>query len=87
MDLGNGQRRVHYVTVAYEYALAIIVNDQTRPACTPAALFAHELLFERLVRLADEPMYSYRMQLLMLNGIAGWNSLRRDLREHTRRVM
>jgi len=41
------------MTVAYAYALAIIVNEQTRPACTPAAVCAPELLFERIVRLAD----------------------------------
>jgi serine/threonine protein kinase len=41
------------MTVAYEYALAIIVNNQTRPACTPAAVCAPELLFERLTRPVD----------------------------------
>jgi len=33
---------------AYEYALAIVVNEQTRPACTPAAVCAPELMFERI---------------------------------------
>ena len=41
------------MTVAYECALAIIVNDQTRPACTPAAVCAPELLFERIVHPPD----------------------------------
>ena len=41
------------MAVVYAYALAIIVNEQTRPACTPAAVRAPELLFERLVRPVD----------------------------------
>ena len=38
------------MTVTYEYALAIIVGEQARPACTPAAVCAPELMFERFVR-------------------------------------
>jgi serine/threonine protein kinase len=32
-----------------EYASAIIVGEQGRPACTPAAVCAPELMFERFV--------------------------------------
>jgi len=42
------------IIVAYEDALlAIIVNEQTRPACTPSAVCAPELMFERVVLPAD----------------------------------
>jgi len=33
--------------------LAIIVDEQIRPACTASAVFAPELLFERIVRPTD----------------------------------
>lgn len=34
---------------------AIVVDEQTRPSCTPAAVCAPELMFERVVRSVDPP--------------------------------
>ena len=56
MDFGSGQRqKVHTL---YEFLLnfcplAIIVDQQIRPACTASAVLAPELLFERIVRPTD----------------------------------
>ena len=41
------------MTVSNDTALAIFEDEQTRPACTPAAVCAPELMFERVVRPAD----------------------------------
>ena len=46
------------MTVAHRCSsapLAIIVDEQTRPACTPAAVCAPEIMFERVVRSVDPP--------------------------------
>jgi len=39
------------MTITYEYALAIIVGGQARPARTLAAVCTPKLMFERFVRL------------------------------------
>jgi serine/threonine-protein kinase SRPK3 len=41
------------MTVSNDTVLAIVENEQTRPVCTPAAVCASKLMFERVVRPAD----------------------------------
>jgi serine/threonine-protein kinase SRPK3 len=54
MDLGNGQYHVPIcITIADGYVPAIIINEQTRPACTARGVSAPELTFERIVRPAE----------------------------------
>ena len=56
----SNKSTAHFACLSNEYALAIIVNEQTRQVCTPAAVCAPELLFERIIRRGGGTLHPHQ---------------------------